>query len=126
MVHTAIVGAGICCLVYGIALEPKWVSWLNNRVLVLFGNASYSFYLLHSMTVWPFFHNTQTQQVRNQGFVGIGLWLVMMLAISCLVYRFIEEPARRKLRPHKKVIQVPRRSRCLAMDEAASTALLFG
>jgi peptidoglycan/LPS O-acetylase OafA/YrhL len=25
-----------------------------------------------------------------------------MLAISCLVYRFIEEPARRKLRPHKK------------------------
>ena len=107
MVHTALSGPAFAALVYGIALEPKWVSWLNNRVLVLFGNASYSFYLLHSMTVWPFFHNTQTQQVRNQGFVGIGLWLVMMLAISCLVYRFIEEPARRKLRPHKKVIQVP-------------------
>jgi peptidoglycan/LPS O-acetylase OafA/YrhL len=58
------------------------------------------------MTVWPFFHDMRTQAVRNQGFVGIGIWLAMMLAISCLVYRFIEEPARRKLRPHKKAIPV--------------------
>ena len=71
------------------------------------GNASYSFYLLHSLTVFPFFHNMRTMQVRNQGFVGIGLWLVMMLAISSLVYRFIEEPARRKLRPQKKAISAP-------------------
>ena len=102
MVHTALGGPAFAAVVYGIALQPSWASWLNNRVLVLFGNASYSFYLLHSMTVWPFFHDMQTQAVRNQGFVGIGLWLVMMLAISSLVYRFIEEPARRKLRPHKK------------------------
>jgi peptidoglycan/LPS O-acetylase OafA/YrhL len=107
MVHTALGGPAFAAVVYGIALEPKWASWLNNRLLVLFGNASYSFYLLHSMTVWPFFHNMQTQQVRNQGFVGIGLWLIMMLAISCLVYRFIEEPARRKLRPHKKAVPLP-------------------
>ena len=101
VVHTAMSGPAFAALVYGVALEPKWAGWLNNRVLVLFGNASYSFYLLHSMTVWPFFHNMQTQQVRNQGFVGIGIWLAMMLTISSLVYRFIEEPARRKLRPHK-------------------------
>ena len=75
-------------------------------MLVLFGNASYSFYLLHTLFVWPFFHNMQTQAVRNQGFVGIGLWLAMMLAISSLVYRFIEEPARRRLRPHKAVATV--------------------
>ncbi len=101
MVHTALGGPAFAALVYGVALQPNWASWLNNRVLVLFGNASYSFYLLHSMTVWPFFHNSQTQALRNQGFAGIGLWLAMMLAISSLVYRFIEEPARRKLRPHK-------------------------
>ena len=44
----------------------------------------------------------QTQELRNEGFVGIGLWLVMMLTISILVYRFIEEPSRRKLRPKKQ------------------------
>jgi peptidoglycan/LPS O-acetylase OafA/YrhL len=102
MVHTAMSGPAFAALVYGIALEPKWVSWLNNRALVLFGDASYSFYLLHATFIWPFFHNMRTQELRNQGFVGIGLWLVMMLAISILVYRFIEEPSRRKLRPKKQ------------------------
>jgi peptidoglycan/LPS O-acetylase OafA/YrhL len=102
MVHTAMSGPAFAALVYGIALEPKWVSWLNNRLLVLFGDASYSFYLLHSFFIWPFFHNLQTQQLRNQGFLGIGMWLVMMLLICSLVYRFIEEPARRRLRPRKK------------------------
>ncbi len=114
VVHTAMSGPAFAALVYGIALEPKWAAWLNSRLLVLFGNASYSFYLLHSMTVWPFFHNMQTQQVRNQGFVGIGIWLVMMLIISSLVYRFIEEPARRKLRPHK--IERPLRTTVLPSE----------
>ena len=107
VVHTAMSGPAFAAVVCGIALQPSWAAWLNNRPLVLFGNASYSFYLLHTMFVWPFFHNIQTQAVRNQGFIGIGIWLVMMLAISSLVYRFIEEPARRKLRPQRKAIQVP-------------------
>jgi peptidoglycan/LPS O-acetylase OafA/YrhL len=107
IVHTAMSGPAFAAVVCGIALQPSWAAWLNNRALVLFGNASYSFYLLHSLFVWPFFHDMRTQAVRNQGFVGIGLWLVMMLAISSFVYRFIEEPARRKLRPHKKELQAP-------------------
>jgi len=99
VVHTALSGPVFAALVYGIALEPKWAGWLNNRMLILFGNASYSFYLLHSLFVWPFFHDFRTQQVRFNGFLGILAWTAMMLAISSLVYRFIEEPARRKLRP---------------------------
>jgi peptidoglycan/LPS O-acetylase OafA/YrhL len=101
IVHTAMSGPAFAALVYGIALEPKWVGLLNNRLLVLFGDASYSFYLLHSFFIWPFFHDFKTQALRNQGFVGIGLWLIMMLIISSLVYRFIEEPLRRKLRPKR-------------------------
>lgn len=107
VVHTAMSGPAFAALVYGIALEPKWAAWLNNRLLVLFGNASYSFYLLHTMFVWPFFHDFKTQAVRNQGFIGIGLWTVMMLIISSLVYRFIEEPARRKLRPKRDTRPTP-------------------
>jgi len=107
VVHTAMSGPAFAALVYGIALEPKWAAWLNNRLLVMFGNASYSFYLLHTMFVWPFFHDFRTQAVRNQGFIGIGLWLFMMLIISSLVYRFIEEPARRKLRPKRDTKPMP-------------------
>jgi peptidoglycan/LPS O-acetylase OafA/YrhL len=114
IVHTALSGPAFAALVYGIALEPKWVGWLNNRLLVLFGNASYSFYLLHSFFVWPFFHDMRTQAVRNQGFVGIALWTVMMLIISSLVYRFIEEPLRRRLRPKREPKPAPLASPALA------------
>ena len=107
VVHTAMSGPAFAALVYGIALQPNWASWLNNRVLVLFGNASYSFYLLHTLTVFPFFHNMQTMQVRNNGFIGIAIWTAMMLIISSLVYRFIEEPARRKLRPKRDTKPTP-------------------
>ena len=101
VVHTAMSGPAFAALVYGVALQPAWASWLKNRLLVLFGDASYSFYLLHTIFVWPFFHDFRTQAVRNNGFIGIGLWTVMMLIIASLVYRFIEEPARRKLRPKR-------------------------
>jgi peptidoglycan/LPS O-acetylase OafA/YrhL len=104
VVHTAMSAPAFAVLVYGIALESKWASWLNNRLLVLFGNASYSFYLLHSIFVWPFFHDLRTQQVRNNGFISIAIWTVMMLII---VYRFVEEPARRKLRPKRDTRPTP-------------------
>ena len=107
VVHTAMSGPAFAAVVYGIALEPKWASWLNNRLLVLFGNASYTFYLLHSMLVWPFFHDFKTQAVRYNGFVGIAIWTVMMLIISSLVYRSIEEPSRRKLRPKRDTRPAP-------------------
>jgi peptidoglycan/LPS O-acetylase OafA/YrhL len=101
VVHTAMSAPAFAALVYAIAMEPKWARWLNNRLLVLFGDASYSFYLLHSMFVAMFFYNMRTQQVRFNGLAGIAVWTVMMLIISSLVYRFIEEPARRKLRPKR-------------------------
>ncbi len=114
VVHTAMSGPAFAALVYGIALQPSWASWLNNRLLVLFGNASYSFYLLHTMFVWPFFHDFKTQAVRNNGFLGIAIWTVMMLAIASLVYRFIEEPARRKLRPKRDTRPAPEPAPALA------------
>jgi peptidoglycan/LPS O-acetylase OafA/YrhL len=107
VVHTAMSGPAFAALVYGVALEPEWMAWLNNRVLVLFGNASYTFYLLHAQTVFPFFYNFKTMQLRFHGFTGIVLWTAMMLAISSLVYRFIEEPARRKLRPKRGTMPGP-------------------
>jgi peptidoglycan/LPS O-acetylase OafA/YrhL len=107
VVHTAMSGPAFAAIVYGIALEPKWAAWLNNRLLVLFGDASYSFYLLHSMFVAFFFFNFKTQQVRFNNVFGIVAWTAMMLIISSLVYRFIEEPSRRKLRPKRDTRPTP-------------------
>ena len=107
VVHTALSGPAFATLVYGIALQPKWTAWLNNRLLVLFGNASYSFYLLHSLFVFPFFYSLRTQTVRFNGFLGITVWTVLALIVSSLVYRFIEEPSRRKLRPKRDTRSTP-------------------
>jgi len=107
VVHTALPGPAFAAIVYGVALQPKWLAWLNLRPLILFGEASYSFFLLHTFFIWPFFHDFRTQALRNQGILGILAWTAMMLVISSLVYRFIEEPARKKLRPKRKPVELP-------------------
>ncbi len=74
---------------------------LENRWLVHCGDASYSLYLLHSMIVGMYFHST-TGQLRYQSPMGILVFVLIAVSISALVYRFIEEPARRKLNPRRK------------------------
>jgi peptidoglycan/LPS O-acetylase OafA/YrhL len=98
VIHTALLSPAFAAIVYGVALRPRWISILENRVLVLFGDASYSMYLIHANVVFSFFHNSKGD-VRNASFVGLGLCLLIVLAIATLIYQFIEQPARRKLRP---------------------------
>ena len=101
VLHTALLAPAFAAIVYGFALRPNWGVILENRLLVLCGDASYSLYLLHSMIVGIYFHNT-TGQLRNQSPIGVLLFVLLAVTISALVYRFIEEPARRKLNPRRK------------------------
>src|SRR5215471_2862995 len=102
IIHTALLSPAFAAIIYGVALGSRWTSLLENRLLVLFGDASYSMYLIHVTVLFSFFH-TQKGEVRNAGFVGLLECLAIVLAISILIYRFIEEPARRKLRPKAKL-----------------------
>jgi peptidoglycan/LPS O-acetylase OafA/YrhL len=101
ILHTALLAPAFAAIVYGFALRPNWGAILENRLLVLCGNASYSLYLLHSMIVGMYFHNT-AGQLRYQSPLGVLVFVLLAVSISALVYRFIEEPARRKLNPKRK------------------------
>jgi len=101
ILHTALLAPAFAAIVYGFALRPNWGMILENRWLVLCGDASYSLYLLHSMIVGMYFHST-TGQLRYQSPIGILVFVLIAVSISALVYRFIEEPARRKLNPRRK------------------------
>jgi peptidoglycan/LPS O-acetylase OafA/YrhL len=101
ILHTALLAPAFAAIVYGFALRPNWGGILENRLLVLCGDASYSLYLLHSMIIGIYFHNT-TGQLRNQSPMGVLVFVLLAVTISALVYRFIEEPARRKLNPRRK------------------------
>ena len=102
IIHTALLSPAFAAIIYGVALRPRWVSLLESRALVLFGDASYSMYLIHANIVFSVFH-TSKGEVRNASFAGLSLCLAIVLAFSILIYRFIEEPARRKLRPKQKL-----------------------
>ena len=102
ILHTALLAPAFAAVVYGFALRPNWAALLENRLLVLCGDASYSLYLLHAMIVAFYFHSA-TGQLRNQSPIGVLIFVFLAVAISVLVFRFIEEPARRKLNPRRKL-----------------------
>ncbi len=98
VIHTALLSPAFAAIVYGVASRPNWTGILENRALVLLGNASYSFYLIHANIVFQFFH-TPTGAVRNANFPGLAMCSAIVIAISIVMYLLIEEPARRRLRP---------------------------
>jgi peptidoglycan/LPS O-acetylase OafA/YrhL len=101
VLHTALLAPAFAAIVYGFALRPRWGTLLENRLLVLCGDASYSLYLLHSMIMGMYFH-TSTGQLRFQSLSGVFVFVLLAIGVSALVYRFIEEPARRKLNPRRR------------------------
>lgn len=101
ILHTALLAPAFAAIVYGFALRPQWGSILENRVLMLLGDASYSLYLLHVTIMFNFFRKT-TGELRYSGPLAVLMYLLLACSISALVYRFIEEPARRKLNPRRK------------------------
>jgi peptidoglycan/LPS O-acetylase OafA/YrhL len=53
------------------------------------------------MIIGIYFHD-RTGQLRHQSLIGVLGFVLLAVTISALVYRFIEEPARRKLNPRRK------------------------
>ncbi|HEY1946310.1 MAG TPA: acyltransferase [Bryobacteraceae bacterium] len=75
------------------------VFFLSSRVLHLLGNASYTMYILH----WPVFEWMNWLSLRfygtpPNGFAKFGLYVGILIALSILVHRFIEEPANRLIK----------------------------
>jgi peptidoglycan/LPS O-acetylase OafA/YrhL len=97
VLHTSLLAPAFAAIIFGFALQPRWGALLNWKPLVFLGDASYSLYLLHSFFLGPFFF-TRTGVPRHRGVGWYFLYFVLALGISGLVYRFIEEPSRRKLR----------------------------
>jgi peptidoglycan/LPS O-acetylase OafA/YrhL len=105
VIHTALLAPAFAVLIYGVALRPAGVEVLENRVMEALGEASYPFYLLHSMVISSVFQNWRTGGTRNQTLLGLAIWFLIAVAVAVLVDRFIERPLRRLLRPRKKPVE---------------------
>jgi peptidoglycan/LPS O-acetylase OafA/YrhL len=106
VLHTSLLAPAFAAIIYGFALRPSWGAILEWKPLVFLGDASYSMYLLHTAYMGPFFF-TMTNSPRHQSYGGVALYLAIIIAVSGLVHRFIEEPARRLLRGRRRESAFP-------------------
>ena len=112
ILHDSALTPGFALIIFGLALRPAWSRVLEFWPLVLLGDASYSFYLLHSNLIGMVFQPSG-EPMHLAWWKLIG-GVMVPIAISIAVYKWIEEPARRKLRGKKK--------RELKVAPAAATA----
>jgi len=102
VVQAAVVAPCFVAIIYGVALRPAGLmAWLENRFSVLLGDASYSYYLLHSLVIAGFMRYFQdaSGNLKHQTWPALLMVLVTIAVFAILSYRFIEQPLRRKLRP---------------------------
>ncbi len=105
VLHDSLLTPAFAAMVYGLALRPGWVKIiLETKPLVLLGDSSYSLYLLHSLLVAIYFD--PYQNMHHQSFGGVLMGIVLIVGASMLAYRYIEQPARRWLRPKEKQLPV--------------------
>ena len=97
LLHTGLFAPGFAAIIYGLALRPGWASFLERRWLVLLGESSYCFYLLHVMIVGVVLYAGLQAMGKPTPLRWIGSAMAATI-VGLLVYRFVEEPARRRLR----------------------------
>jgi peptidoglycan/LPS O-acetylase OafA/YrhL len=101
ILHTGLSAPAFALIIYGLAAPPRWTSILAAKPLVILGDASLSFYLLHSTITGmiAFSHGPNTP-------VGWGRIIVALLtttAASLLLYRWYEVPARKRFDPDRRL-----------------------
>ncbi len=107
LIHTGLLAPAFAAIICGVALGPRWGAFLESRGMQLLGNSSYAFYLFHTMVIGMFIfpHTAKPENptsltsavpLATPGRLIGALALAIVLAV--VVYRFVEEPARRRLR----------------------------
>lgn len=86
-----------CILIYTFAHEVGILSkLLSSKVLVYLGEISFSFYMIHQLVIRYF------EFLKLNSIVNFLICLVLSLLLSAVIYRFYEEPLRKRLRYGKK------------------------
>ncbi len=94
MISAGILSPAFAAIIYGLALRPRWASFLEMGALVLLGDASYSLYLLHSTVISAVYDHIPPLQWALRAAVAF----LAAVAASLLSYSLVEEPCRKLLR----------------------------
>ena len=73
--------------------------WLSTGPLLFLGNASYAMYILHApLHNWLAIFFNRVLHQPDRGLAWLLTYVIAVIVISCLFYRFAEEPMHRGLR----------------------------
>jgi peptidoglycan/LPS O-acetylase OafA/YrhL len=95
---TSVVIAAFAALLYGLAAEDTLLSrFLSTRTMLLGGGISYSIYLTQMPVKFWFRDIANRLQVGSES-VRFVITAIVLIVISFLLFRFVEDPARKLLR----------------------------
>jgi peptidoglycan/LPS O-acetylase OafA/YrhL len=104
VLHNGLLAPLTCCLIVGLALGGGPLCWLlSTRLMVLLGGASYAVYILHIPVDFCF---ERLHLSWYHGAVGMALYLVAVILLSSVVFKYLEEPASLWLK-NRLVARVP-------------------
>lgn len=104
LLHTGLAAPAFAAIICGFALRPSWSGFLDTRLCRLLGESSYSLFLLHGMTVGMSIFigaNMATGQLPAPTLLRSAIGVAASVALGLVVFRFVEEPIRKKLTGRK-------------------------
>jgi len=105
VMHTGLAAPAFGLIIYGLTVPPRWLGWLSAKPLTALGDASLSFYLLHSNMMGMFLMDFRNPDAPLS-WLRIGFVFLITTGISLALYRWYEVPARKKFDPAKKKAKV--------------------
>ena len=86
-------------IIFVFSYQKGFISrWLSNKTIILLGEASYSFYLIHHLVIRYFLMINYKIELVNNEWISILLLLSVSIIISIISYKIIEKPFNRKIR----------------------------
>jgi peptidoglycan/LPS O-acetylase OafA/YrhL len=95
LISPGFLAPAFAAMIYGLALQPKWTRFLESRVLVVLGEASYSLYLLHALVLLDVYATLPNLPHLPRLLLSIAA----TIPVALIVYFLVERPARNWLRP---------------------------
>jgi peptidoglycan/LPS O-acetylase OafA/YrhL len=96
ILHTGLYAPAFAAIICGLALGLPAVAFLQSRWLHLLGESSYCLYLFHPMIVGMILYGTRAKPAYSWVWVVSAVLASTLLGV--LLFRFVEEPARKWLR----------------------------
>jgi peptidoglycan/LPS O-acetylase OafA/YrhL len=105
LLHDGLLAPLVAVLIYGLATGGGFIGrMLSTRWMQLLGGASYALYLFHSplnsyLTIAARYFDLD----NRDGWDALSVYVAAALGIAILVYLFVEEPARNRLKRLRRI-----------------------